>query len=159
MQACKARKSVSRLSAQPTEILGTKRKLPRQRALSLELGRILSRINLARAGRGNCQRPRRFSIPSYHSNSPAQAQAVREARPTEGNGPDAGGSAFLGRTKSDGNNRKTNPYLSKTAQFPQVVGVGGFCRYFAALRLTISNLPNSHDVASINAIDTVLPAK
>ena len=98
----------------------------------------------------------------YHptiQNPQAQAQAVREARPTEGNGPDAGGSAFLGRTKSDGNNRKTNPYLSKTAQFPQVVGVGGFCRYFAALRLTISNLPNSHDVASINAIDTVLPAK
>jgi len=46
------------------------------------------------------------------------AQAVREARPTEGNGPDAGGSAFFGRTKNDGNNRKMNSNLSKTAQFP-----------------------------------------
>ena len=55
----------------------------------------------------------------------ALAPAVREARPTEGNGPDAGGSAFFGRTKNDGNKRKTNPYLSKTAQFPQVVGVAG----------------------------------
>jgi len=50
MQAWKARKSVSLLSAQPTEILGTKRKLPRQRALGLELGWIPGRINLARAG-------------------------------------------------------------------------------------------------------------
>jgi len=48
----------------------------------------------------------------------AQVQAVREARPTEGNGPDAGGSAFFGRMKNDGNNRKTNQNLSKTAQFP-----------------------------------------
>jgi len=48
----------------------------------------------------------------------ARAQAVREARPIEGNGPDEGGSAFFGRTKNDGNNRKTNPTLSKTAQFP-----------------------------------------
>jgi hypothetical protein len=47
----KARKSVSRLSAQPTEILGTKLKLSRQRALGLELGRILGRINLALAGK------------------------------------------------------------------------------------------------------------
>jgi len=37
MQAWKARESVSLLSAQPTEILGTKLKLPRQRALGLEL--------------------------------------------------------------------------------------------------------------------------
>jgi len=55
---------------------------------------------------------------SSHTNIFALAQAVREARPTEGNGPDAGGSAFFGRTKNDGNNRKTNPNLSKTAQFP-----------------------------------------
>ena len=46
----KARRSVSRLSAQPTEILGTKLKLSRQRALGLELGRILGGINLALAG-------------------------------------------------------------------------------------------------------------
>ena len=46
----KARKSASRLSAEPTEILGTKLKLSRQRALGLELGRILGRINLAIAG-------------------------------------------------------------------------------------------------------------
>ena len=39
------------LSAQPTEILVTKLKLPRQRALGLELGRILGRIYLARAGK------------------------------------------------------------------------------------------------------------
>jgi hypothetical protein len=50
MQAWKARKSVSLLSAQPTEILGTKLKLPRQRALGLEFGRILGGSNLALAG-------------------------------------------------------------------------------------------------------------
>jgi len=55
---------------------------------------------------------------NHRYKSQALAQAVREARPTEGNGPDAGGSAFFGRTKKDGNNRKMNPYLSKTAQFP-----------------------------------------
>ena len=38
------------MSAQPTEIIGTKLKLPRQRTLGLELGRIPGRINLARAG-------------------------------------------------------------------------------------------------------------
>ena len=81
----------------------------------------------------------------------ALAQAVREARPTEGNGPDAGGSAFFGRTKNDGNNRKTNPNLSKTAQFPQVVGVAGFYRYFAALRLTVSNTPLSLSVSGTDA--------
>jgi hypothetical protein len=46
----KARRSVSRLSAQPTEIIGTKLKISRQRALGLELGRILGGINLALAG-------------------------------------------------------------------------------------------------------------
>jgi len=45
----KARKSVSLLSAKPTAILGTKLKLPRQRALGLESGQIIGRINLARA--------------------------------------------------------------------------------------------------------------
>jgi hypothetical protein len=50
MKAWKARKSVSLLSAQPTEILGTKLKLPRQRALGLEFGRILDRSNFAREG-------------------------------------------------------------------------------------------------------------
>ena len=40
MEVWKARKSVSQLSAQPTEILGTKLKLPRQRALVL--GRMLA---------------------------------------------------------------------------------------------------------------------
>ena len=50
MLARKAGKSVSLLSAQPTEIPGTKLKLPRQRALGLELGKIPGRINLARAG-------------------------------------------------------------------------------------------------------------
>ena len=37
------------LSAQPTEILGTKLKLPRQRALGLGSGRVLGRISLAQA--------------------------------------------------------------------------------------------------------------
>jgi hypothetical protein len=41
------------LSAQPTEILGTKLKLPRQRALGLELGQGLGGIKLARADRGD----------------------------------------------------------------------------------------------------------
>jgi len=38
------------LSAQPTIIPGTKRKLPRQRALGLEFGRVPGRIEVARAG-------------------------------------------------------------------------------------------------------------
>jgi len=61
---------------------------------------------------------RRGSHEMVYYKSLAQAQAVREARPTEGNGPDAGGSAFFGRMKNDGIYRKANPYLSKTAQFP-----------------------------------------
>ena len=59
---------------------------------------------------------RRGSYEMVYYKSLAQAQAVREARPTEGNGPDAGGSAFFGRTKNDGTNRKTHANLSKTAQ-------------------------------------------
>ena len=43
-------KSVSRLSAQVVVILGRKRKLKRQRGLDLELGRILGRVEVARAG-------------------------------------------------------------------------------------------------------------
>jgi hypothetical protein len=44
--------------------------------------------------------------------------AVCEARPTGGDGPDAGGSAFFDRTKNDGMLQKKIPYLSKTAQLP-----------------------------------------
>ena len=52
-------------------------------------------------------------------------RAVCEARPTGGDGPDAGGSAFFDRTKNDGMFQKKHPYLSKTAQSPQVVGAAG----------------------------------
>jgi hypothetical protein len=57
-------------------------------------------------------------------------RAVCEARPTEGDGPDAGGSAFFDRTKNDGMFHKTHPYLSKTAQSPQVVGGAGKTAFF-----------------------------
>jgi hypothetical protein len=56
--------------------------------------------------------------------------AVCEARPTEGDGPDAGGSAFFDRTKNDGMLQKKIPYLSKTAQSPQVVGTAGKTAFF-----------------------------
>ncbi len=51
IQAWKARKSVLLLSAQPTAILGTKLKLPRQRALGLEFEGFLGRSYLALGGR------------------------------------------------------------------------------------------------------------
>jgi hypothetical protein len=56
--------------------------------------------------------------------------AVCEARPTEGDGPDAGGSAFFDRTKNDGMFQKMHPCLSKTAQSPQVVGTAGKTAFF-----------------------------
>jgi hypothetical protein len=56
--------------------------------------------------------------------------AVCEARPTEGDGPDAGGSAFFDRTKNDGMFQKTHLCLSKTAQSPQVVGAAGKTAFF-----------------------------
>ena len=56
MQAWKARGSVLLLSAQPTEIPGTKLKLARQRALGLGLGRSLGRIEVARVGGMNTER-------------------------------------------------------------------------------------------------------
>jgi hypothetical protein len=56
--------------------------------------------------------------------------AVCEARPTEGDGPDAGGSAFFDRTKNAGMLRKKHPYLSKKAQSPQVVGAAGKTAFF-----------------------------
>jgi hypothetical protein len=56
--------------------------------------------------------------------------AVCEARPTEGDGPDAGGSAFFDRTKNDGMFQKMHPCLSKTAQSPQVVGAAGKTAFF-----------------------------
>jgi hypothetical protein len=56
--------------------------------------------------------------------------AVCEARPSGGDGPDAGGSAFFDRTKNDGMLQKMHPYLSKTAQSPQVVGAAGKTAFF-----------------------------
>jgi hypothetical protein len=67
------------------------------------------------------------ALPQTH---PWLWRAVCEARPTEGDGPDAGGSAFFDRTKKDGMFQKMQPYLSKTAQSPQVVGAAGKTAFF-----------------------------
>jgi hypothetical protein len=68
--------------------------------------------------------------PSLPTNHHWLWPAVCEARPTEGHGPDAGGSAFFDRMKNDGVLRKMHPYLSKTAQSPQVVGTAGKTAFF-----------------------------
>jgi hypothetical protein len=69
-------------------------------------------------------------IPNFPQTHHWLWHAVCEARPTEGDGPDAGGSAFFDRTKNDGMFQKTHPYLSKTAQSPQVVGAAGKTAFF-----------------------------
>jgi len=52
-------------------------------------------------------------------------RAVREARPTEGDGPDEGGSAFFDRKSEVWYIEKNTNVLSKSAQSPQVVGAAG----------------------------------
>jgi hypothetical protein len=73
---------------------------------------------------------KKVRIPNFPPTHPWLWRAVCEARPTEGDGPDAGGSAFFDRTKKDGMLQKTHPYLSKTAQSPQVVGAAGKTAFF-----------------------------
>ena len=60
----------------------------------------------------------RAKIPSVLVAEPAKIVGTRLEPRASGNGPDAGVSAFFGRTKNDGIYRKTYPYLSKTAQCP-----------------------------------------
>jgi hypothetical protein len=76
---------------------------------------------------GNQKKHESQALPLTH---PWLWHAVCEARPTEGDGPDAGGSAFFDRTKNDGMLQKKHPYLSKTAQSPQVVGAAGKTAFF-----------------------------
>jgi hypothetical protein len=65
--------------------------------------------------------PGKLKMKSHQALSPTHPwlwRAVSEARPTEGDGPDAGGSAFFDRMKNEGMLRKTHSCLSKTAQSP-----------------------------------------
>jgi hypothetical protein len=73
---------------------------------------------------------KKVRIPNFPQTHHWLWHAVCEARPTEGDGPDAGGSAFFDRTKKDGMLQKKHPYLSKTAQSPQVVGAAGKTAFF-----------------------------
>ncbi|MDO8972281.1 MAG: hypothetical protein Q7U74_16415 [Saprospiraceae bacterium] len=53
-------------------------------------------------------------------------RAVCEARPTEGDGPDAGGSAFFDRTKNDGMLQKKAPMPVKNSAIARLrQGFGG----------------------------------